>query len=52
MSVYEKIKYFEKISVIRFDTSSAADAIADYRGQLLWDPGMQTGLTECDRASP
>lgn len=32
-------------------SSRAAHTIADYRGQPLWDPEMQSELTECDRAT-
>jgi ATP-dependent Lon protease len=32
-------------------SSRAARSIADYRGQPLWDPEMQSTLMECDRAT-
>jgi hypothetical protein len=36
--------------VIVSHSSRAAHSIADYRGQPLWDPELQTAHMECDRA--
>ena len=50
------IKRFKQASgdssteVIVTHSSRAAHSIADYRGQPLWDPELQTAHMECDRA--
>ena len=36
--------------VIVMPSSRAANSIADYTGQPLWDPDLQTELMECDRS--
>lgn len=40
-----------RTEIIVTPSSRAAHTIADYRGQPLWDPEMQSELTECDRAT-
>lgn len=51
MNAFKQQSKDTRTEVLVTPSSRAAHTIADYRGQPLWDPELQSELMECDRAS-